>query len=80
MSWRRAWAGFLFAFNLAGLITFRLVADWPVAVPCPECGRKRLVEEMACLHCRAGWALPAPRGIEIFDAKAPTALAAPFRG
>ncbi len=45
--WKRAvaWAAFVFAFNLAGLITFRLVADWPVRVKCPQCSRKRPVEK-----------------------------------
>jgi hypothetical protein len=77
MSWRRAWAwaGFVFAFNLGGLITFRLVADWPVQVPCPKCGGKRLVEETACRHCQAGWPAPELRGIEILDDKAPNVMA-----
>ncbi len=75
MSWSRAWAWtvFAFAFNLAGLITFRLAADWPVRVPCPACGRKRLVEVAICPHCKTGWPTPPLRGIEIFDDKAPVA-------
>jgi hypothetical protein len=77
MSWPRVWAWtiFVLAFNLVGLITFRLVADWPVRVPCPECRRKRPIEENKCPHCGAGWPLPAARGIEIFDDKAPVATA-----
>ena len=73
MAWRRAWAwaGFVFAFNLAGLVTFRIMADFPVRVPCPRCGRQRPIEETKCPHCQAGWSVPAPRGIEIFDDSAP---------
>ena len=47
------------AFNLAGLITFRLVADWPVLVNCPACGRKRLVNEPTCRALRSGLAITA---------------------
>jgi hypothetical protein len=70
-SWGRAWAwaAFVLAFNIAGLITFRLVADWPVRVRCPQCSRKRPVEEKLCPHCGAGWPVPVSRGTEIFDKK-----------
>jgi hypothetical protein len=68
-SWPRAaaWAVFVFAFNIAGLITFRLVADWPVQVRCPQCSRKRPVEESECPHCHTPWPSPPRSGIEIFD-------------
>jgi hypothetical protein len=77
MAWRRAWAwaGFVFSFNLAGLITFWIVADFPVRVSCPQCGRKRPIEERECPHCQAGWTLPVARGTEIFDDKAPAVAA-----
>jgi hypothetical protein len=70
-SWKRAvaWAAFVLAFNVAGLITFRLVTDWPVRVRCPQCNRKRPVEENLCPHCRAPWPTPISRGTEIYDAK-----------
>jgi len=70
-SWGRAWAwaAFVLVFNLAGLITFRLVADWPVRVRCPQCSRKRPVEENVCPHCGAAWPAPVSRGTEIFDKK-----------
>jgi hypothetical protein len=68
-SWKRAWAwaAFVLAFNLAGLITFRLVSDWPVRVKCPQCSRKRPVEENLCPHCGASWPTPVSHGTEIFD-------------
>ena len=74
-SWKRAWtwAGFVFAFNLAGLMTFRLVADWPVRVACSECRRKRPVEKELCPHCQSPWPVPQRSGIEIFDEKIPVA-------
>ncbi len=62
-----AWAVVTIAFNLAGLLTLCLVADWPVRVRCPECRRKRPVEENECPHCNSPWP-PRPRsGIEILD-------------
>jgi hypothetical protein len=64
------WTAFVLAFNLAGLITFRLVADWPVRVKCPQCGRKRPVEETLCPHCQALWPKPQENGMEIFEEKA----------
>jgi len=77
-SWQRAWAwaAFVLAFNLAGLITFRLVADWPVRVRCPQCSRKRPVEESLCPHCGAPWPAPVSRGIEIFEQKETGAMPA----
>jgi hypothetical protein len=73
-SWERAlaWAAFVLAFNLAGLITFRLVADWPVLVKCPSCGRKRPIEENLCPHCATGWPARKPEGTEIVDSVALT--------
>lgn len=66
--WKRAWlwALFVFGFNLAGLIVFRLCADWPVRVKCPSCGRKRPVDFEKCPACGAAWPEPAREGIEIF--------------
>lgn len=68
-----AWAVFVLATNLAGLITFRLAADWPVRVKCPECSRKRQVEAEQCPHCQAAWPAPTPNGLEIFEEKIPAA-------
>ena len=76
MSWPRAWAwaAFVFGFNLAGLITFRLCADWPTLVPCPKCGKKRPIDFEQCPACGADWPPPVREGTEIFDHE-PAALA-----
>jgi hypothetical protein len=68
-SWGEAWrwAGFTFLFNLAGLLTFRLVADWPVCIKCPACGRPRRVDQSTCPHCAVAWPVPAVDGTEIID-------------
>ena len=68
-TWRQAWrwALFVFGFNLAGLITFRLAADWTVRIKCPSCGRPRRVDDAACPHCGAAWPVPARDGTEIVD-------------
>ena len=62
-----AWAGLAFALNLAGLIIFRLTADWPRLVPCSACGRGRPIDREACPHCGHGWPESKPNGTEIFD-------------
>lgn len=74
-SWGRtwAWAALVLAFNVAGFLTFRLVADWPVLIRCPQCSRKRPVEEEKCPHCATPWPELKPSGIEIFDEKIPAA-------
>jgi len=74
-SWQRTWlwAVFVFAFNFTGLLAFLLIADWPVRVPCPQCHRKRPIEETLCPHCHAVWPSPKPTGIEILDEKVPVA-------
>lgn len=64
-SWK--WAAFVLAFNLAGLITFRLVADWPVRIACPSCQRKRRIDMPTCGPCGAAWPSPARDGTEIVD-------------
>jgi len=64
---------FVLAFNIVGFITFRLVADWPVRVPCPQCTRKRPIEETNCPHCQALWPTLQPNGLEIRDEKVPVA-------
>ena len=64
-SWR--WAIFVLLFNLAGMITFRLVADWPVRIKCPSCQKKRRIDLPACPHCGAAWPTPARDGTEIVD-------------
>ena len=81
MSWNRAaaWSVFVFAFNIAGLITFRAVADWPVRVACPSCQRRRDVEEALCRHCSTGWPEPTRQGLEIFSDSVPIAAADPVR-
>jgi len=68
-----AWTAFVLVFNLAGFITFRLLADWPVRMKCPQCSRKRPVEESTCPYCQAIWPAPKPDGIEIFEKKSSTA-------
>lgn len=62
-----AWTGFALLFNLAGLIVFRLLADWPQLIPCTACGRCRPVTDDYCPHCTQGWPPPNPNGTEIMD-------------
>ena len=78
LSWRRAWAwaGFVFAFNLPGLITFRLAADWPRQIRCPSCTKTRPIDLDNCPHCGAAWPAPPVSGLEIIEnTPAPTLTA-----
>jgi hypothetical protein len=67
--WPRAWrwAALALAFNIAGLILFRLVADWPRLVACGACQRRRPIHQATCPHCAQGWPSVEPTGTEIFD-------------
>lgn len=70
-AWR--WAALALAFNVAGLITFRLVADWPRLVACGACQRQRPIHLAKCPHCASAWPAVEPTGTEIFDsAEIPT--------
>ncbi len=60
------WTAFAFAFNLAGLLTFRLAADWPRKVACPDCRRRRRLDHSTCPHCAANWPANPSTGTEIF--------------
>lgn len=62
-----AWTAEALLFNLAGLIVFRCVADWPRLVPCTACGKRRPVAHEHCPHCAQGWPPPDPNGTEILD-------------
>jgi hypothetical protein len=67
--WPRAlrWAGLALAFNIAGLIVFRLVADWPRFIPCTACRRPRPIHQQICPHCAGDWPATTPTGTEIFE-------------
>ncbi len=62
-----AWAGFVLAFNIAGVILFRWASDWPVRVSCPHCSGFRKPEGEACPHCGGDWPSPPENGMEIFN-------------
>jgi hypothetical protein len=61
------WAGFHLLFGLPGLLASLSVQEWPVREPCPECKRKRPIDEAKCRHCGAGFAPPERNGTEIFE-------------
>jgi hypothetical protein len=66
-----AWAAFVFALGLPGLIAFRLASDWPRLVPCRSCAKPRPIDEPTCPHCGAGWPVPTPTGTEVFEPTSP---------
>ena len=67
-AWR--WSLFVFCLGLPGFIAFRLAADWPARVRCPQCARKRPVETGECPGCHQAWPPPLRTGSEIFDSPA----------
>lgn len=62
-----AWAGLHVVFGLPGLLASLSVRDWPVSELCPQCQRKRAIDEAVCRHCGAGFATPERNGTEIFE-------------
>jgi hypothetical protein len=62
-----AWAGFHLLFGLPGLLASLGVQEWPVRELCPECNKKRPIDEEKCRHCGAGFAPPERNGTEIFE-------------
>jgi hypothetical protein len=64
---RWGWTTFNFLVGPAGLLLLWALRDWPARVPCPACGRKRVVDREHCAHCRAAFPPRAPDGTEIFE-------------
>ena len=63
----RLWTLFVLCFGLPGLVTFRLVSDWPTRVRCPRCERRRPIATDECPGCHQPWPIPAANGAEIFE-------------
>ena len=62
-----AWALGVFWLGGYGVLLLLALRAWPARVPCPNCGRERVVDNEACEHCGAAWARPKRDGTEIFD-------------
>jgi len=62
------WTAFVFLLGIPGILTFRLVADWPVLAGCQGCQQARPVDHGLCPHCGIPWDAPQPDGFEIMDA------------
>ena len=62
-----AWAFGVFWLGLYGVLMLLALREWPARVPCPNCGRRRVVTREACEHCGAAFDRPARDGTEIFD-------------
>lgn len=63
-----AWALGGFLLGGYGVLLLLALRAWPARVPCPNCGRQRVVDNEACEHCGALFARPKRDGTEIFDA------------
>ena len=50
-----------------GLLLLLALQEWPARIPCPKCGRLRVVTRDTCEHCGARHAQPAADGTEIFE-------------
>jgi hypothetical protein len=64
---RWGWAVFNFLVGPAGLLLLWSLRDWPARLPCPACGKKRVVDREHCERCRAAFPQPATDGTEIFE-------------
>ena len=70
-----AWALGGFWLGGYGVLLLLALRAWPARLPCPDCGRPRVVDNDFCEHCRAGWTRPQQDGTEIFDADSREAAA-----
>ena len=62
-----AWGLGVFWLGIYGVLMLLALREWPARVPCPHCGRKRVVTREVCEHCGAAFPRPARDGTEIFD-------------
>ena len=62
-----AWALGVFWLGGYGVLLLLALRAWPARVPCPNCGRQRVVDNETCEHCGALFARPKRDGTEIFD-------------
>ena len=72
---RLAWAFGVFWLGGYGVLLLLALRPWPARLPCPNCGRERVVDNEACEHCGGAWARPKRDGTEIFDAEGQEAAA-----
>jgi predicted RNA-binding Zn-ribbon protein involved in translation (DUF1610 family) len=50
-----------------GVLLFISLFTRIAKVPCPACGKPRLVTRERCEHCNAPFSPPAAQGIEVFE-------------
>lgn len=62
-----AWAFGVFWLGGYGVLLLLALRAWPARVPCPNCGRLRVVDRATCEHCGALFARPVRDGTEIFE-------------
>jgi len=62
------WALGVFCLGGYGVLLLLALRAWPARVPCPNCGRLRVVDRATCEHCGAVFARPRQDGTEIFEA------------
>ena len=64
---RWGWALGMFWLGGYGILLLLALRPWPARVPCPRCGRLRVVDNAACEHCGAAFDRPVRDGTEIFE-------------
>jgi hypothetical protein len=62
-------------FGLVGLLLMLSVHEWPSRIPCPKCGKLRVVTRATCKHCAAAHTGPAGDETEIMEPSAPQSAA-----
>jgi hypothetical protein len=53
-----------------GWLLLLALQEWPARIPCPKCGKLRVVTRDTCEHCGALHTVPAADGTEIFESTA----------
>jgi hypothetical protein len=62
------WVLLAAALGLSGILLLMSMLEDVKSIRCSSCGKRRLVTESVCPHCRALAAPPLMQGIEIFEA------------
>jgi hypothetical protein len=66
LPWTWVWVAFVFLFGVPGYWGYRFHRRWPVLETCHVCGHAAPRDREQCAACGSKFAVPAPKGIEVF--------------
>jgi len=60
------WVAFVFFAGAPGFLAYLFHRQWPVSLPCPECGCRTPLDRASCFRCSAEFPRPLANGSEVF--------------